>query len=422
MTDEDPAKRLEAGPFCDMCGAFADSCYWKCDVCNDGAWGFCYSCVNQGRHCTHPLLSIAKDAPLPRPHDPGANPPTAAPRSAPFPGNGPSSPPSTSVPPTSDHITSSTAPSSTVLDPLPLIPPNYHPLTIPTTCDACRAPIPPSHARYHCPSCSPLGDYDLCQPCYHALVPAGRLAARDGPVGWRRCPRAGHRMLLVGFVADDSGTPRNQTQQQQQLRRRVVLRERVGGWALPDADVPPLLTTTGSGAAASSGWSRDEAPMAPVPDPAEEDAVGVAVGASVSWRRGRPGWSWRDADGTVRRSEGPQSPPLQAFETTSTGSSVAGAQQRGGEQQQGQGQGQKQKQKQGQRAGRGSEGQIPPDGGVGMRLRARWAWFPAEGVTNEVMFPRCAEIREAMDINGDWYWGVYAGKGGLFPGVYVVRA
>ncbi len=62
---------------------------------------------------------------------------------------------------------------------------------------------------------------------------------------------------------------------------------------------------------------------------------------------------------------------------------------------------------------------FPPDGGVGMRVLARWSYFPADGVTDELMFPRAAEIREVEDINGDWYWGCYAGRKGLFPGPYV---
>ena len=61
---------------------------------------------------------------------------------------------------------------------------------------------------------------------------------------------------------------------------------------------------------------------------------------------------------------------------------------------------------------------FPPDGGVGLRIQARWSYFPAEGVTDELSFPRFAEITEAEDINGDWFWGVYAGKKGLFPGNY----
>ena len=62
---------------------------------------------------------------------------------------------------------------------------------------------------------------------------------------------------------------------------------------------------------------------------------------------------------------------------------------------------------------------IPPDGGVGMRTQALWSRFPPEGVQDELAFPRNAIITEVEDINGDWYWGVYAGKKGLFPGNFV---
>ena len=53
-----------------------------------------------------------------------------------------------------------------------------------------------------------------------------------------------------------------------------------------------------------------------------------------------------------------------------------------------------------------------------MRLRARWSWWPREGATDELMFPIGAEIREAEDINGDWWVGCYAGSKGLFPNGY----
>jgi hypothetical protein len=53
-----------------------------------------------------------------------------------------------------------------------------------------------------------------------------------------------------------------------------------------------------------------------------------------------------------------------------------------------------------------------------LRVQALWSYFPGEGVSDELGFPRHAEIREAEDINGDWFWGVYAGSKGLFPGNY----
>ena len=61
---------------------------------------------------------------------------------------------------------------------------------------------------------------------------------------------------------------------------------------------------------------------------------------------------------------------------------------------------------------------LPPDGGVGMVLVATHAWVPAEGVTDELSFPRGAEIREATETSEDWYEGSYAGAKGLFPAVH----
>jgi len=60
---------------------------------------------------------------------------------------------------------------------------------------------------------------------------------------------------------------------------------------------------------------------------------------------------------------------------------------------------------------------FPPDGGIGLRVVALWSYFPA-GSGDELVFPKNAEITEAEDINGDWFWGVYAGQKGLFPGNY----
>jgi hypothetical protein len=67
-------------------------------------------------------------------------------------------------------------------------------------------------------------------------------------------------------------------------------------------------------------------------------------------------------------------------------------------------------------------GQFPPDGGVGLRLIADFAFYPADGTTDELCFPGGAEIKEAENINGDWLWGVYCGSKGLFPGSYVHRS
>jgi hypothetical protein len=57
---------------------------------------------------------------------------------------------------------------------------------------------------------------------------------------------------------------------------------------------------------------------------------------------------------------------------------------------------------------------YPPDGGVGLRCVTRWSRFVPE--KDELSFPKNAEIREAERVNEDWFWGVYAGKKGVFPG------
>jgi hypothetical protein len=65
-----------------------------------------------------------------------------------------------------------------------------------------------------------------------------------------------------------------------------------------------------------------------------------------------------------------------------------------------------------------SSSKFPPDGGTGLRAVAGYPWFPEEGEPGqgELMFPRWAEIRECEDVNGEWWAGVYAGVGGVFPG------
>ncbi|KAI9706845.1 MAG: hypothetical protein M1820_004624 [Bogoriella megaspora] len=368
MTDEDPSKRLQQGVFCDICLAFANSCYWKCDICNYGAWGFCHSCVNQGRHCTHPLLPIAQSI--------------SSPSSSPTnPSQPPSSPPPTTITTPSPPIQSTPLPTTSSIDlslPFP-----FHPLTFTTTCDICHLPIPPSSPRHHCNVCN-AGDYDICLPCYTSLVSTSRLSPRDGEAGWRRCLK-GHRMCVIGFEDDPNPSP---LVAGGQWRRRVVLRERKGGWRFDDGRVPSLEKTVGMAAG--------------VGDPAEEDAQGQ----SVSWRRGQVGGVQPQpqpqpqyAKGTAASVGRDRDREVKAVGTLQTQAGAAGKQKV-----------------------RGEEMQIPPDGGTGLRLRGRWTWFPEEGVENELMFPPAAEIREAVDVNGDWFWGVYCGRGGLFPGGYVGRA
>lgn len=70
--------------------------------------------------------------------------------------------------------------------------------------------------------------------------------------------------------------------------------------------------------------------------------------------------------------------------------------------------------------GRGQSGnRFPPDGGVGKRCLGRWSWVPKEGVVDELMFPKGADITEVLDVNETWSEGSYAGQKGVFPTKYV---
>ena len=314
---EDPVKRLQSGVFCAMCSSFANSCFWKCDICNDGEWGFCNNCVITGRCCTHALLPLAY---LP-------------------------SGITTRLGATAKATSSFTAPAPAEVTLLhaPWIVENgpLKPLSISTSCNICRLPIQPSSTRYHCLQCND-GNYDICSPCYLKLCNNGKISAENGSKGWRRCLR-GHRMIVVGFEDRDGG------------RKRVVVRDLVGGLALKEDVIN----------------SR-----APKPQ-----------NASVAGNN----WSWKEGSDGKRRSKivSERAQPSTGYGTSTVEPSPPTIQ------------------------------QFPPDGGVGMRVFAQWGYYPKDGVADELMFPRAAEIREVEDINGDWYWGCYAGSKGLFPGPYV---
>ncbi|KAF2477527.1 uncharacterized protein BDR25DRAFT_299441 [Lindgomyces ingoldianus] len=356
MIDDDPARRLESGVFCDMCKAFTNACYWKCDFCNEGDWGFCNDCVNQGRHCTHPLLPIAHKA---RESISNTTEPTSCTPSSPRPETshraGPMSPglapPSLDSVPTTPPLTPKTA--SLIRGPGLITIANmiFRPLTFTTICNICTYPIPPSHTRYHCPKCN-KGDYDICMSCYHKLVSSGRISKDDGINGWRRCLRS-HRMIVVGFEDRDGG------------QRRVVVRDLVGGFTLRDEEVVEPRSPMGAGGREGSSSSL--------------------VPALSSSQLPLQNWSWRDTDGSVHRYS---KSPVQSPNPNINPSSAVTAP------------------------------RYPPDGGMGLRVQALWSYFPGEGVEDELGFPKNAEIREVEDINGDWFWGVYAGCKGLFPGNY----
>lgn len=302
VADLDLASRLETGVFCDICRSSANNWYWRCDVCNEGEWGYCNACVNRGKHCTHPLLSLSY-----------SQTPSSSPTLSQFP-----------------H-TSSVDPSI-----------SFTPKSFTTQCDICSYSIPPSNTRYHCSKCN-NGDYDIHTSCYTSLVKSGRISSENGNKGWRRCLN-GHRMVIVGF------------EDRQEGQKRIVDRDIAGGEALKEDEASAMTII-----ADTTPGNRPSTP------PSKQSQ--------------NPGWRWTDADGTTRFLSPSVTSPS-PMPSPSVGSAT----------------------------------QLPPDGGVGLRLQAKWGYYPSE--PDELMFPKGAEIKEAEDINGDWYWGVYAGAKGLFPGNY----
>jgi hypothetical protein len=193
---------------------------------------------------------------------------------------------------------------------IPHLPPTSY-ITAPPhiDCDICRLPIPAAAPRFHCYICS-AGDYDVCAPCYRAVTsghhtditspsqtsksPGSSSSAAwdplNGEYGWRRCPNTtsssphqqqpqtspttrartrgpnttspststttGHRLAVI---ANDAGG------------RRIVLREKVGGWRMKDnstsADTPQQPPAPSSlGARHLATWSYFPADPELTPD------------------------------------------------------------------------------------------------------------------------------------------------------------
>lgn len=175
----------QSGKFCDICAAHSDACYWSCDICNDGDWGYCDTCVGQARHCTHSLLATALDGPV---------------GSDPF--------------------------ERKLLS-----------LQVRLPCSLCRKDILFDEKHLHCATCN-FGDYDICLPCYQLLMANGSVSENDGLKGWRRCPR-GHRMLLVTFIVRTRITSPAIALSERPRTERLVLQGVVGGWSFKESSATP---------------------------------------------------------------------------------------------------------------------------------------------------------------------------------------
>lgn len=364
LTTENPLDRLQSGTFCSRCSAFTNDCYWRCDICNDGEWGFCNDCVDQGKSCSHPLLALAYHPPPPLFSSPLTSPPVTAATTT----------KNTPPPPTAAQTATGT----------------FHPLLTTPPCSACRLPIPQTDSRFHCYTCPPppsphphanqphedttpaaahhppttttipTSGADLCVPCYATLLADGSIAPENGPAGWRRCLR-GHRMVVVGYIPAattgvENGNGSGTGQQHQYMRRRVE-RDLVGGRRL-------RFEVVGGGV-----------------EPGVQVVSWVAEGGASTGGGG--------GGGAGRRVE-----RLFAEDVRVDTASLGGSEAR-------------------------FVTTFPPDGGVGPKAVAGWGWTPAVGGEDELMFPRGAEVLELEDVNGEWFHGFYMGAGGLFPAPYV---
>ncbi|EEP81473.1 predicted protein [Uncinocarpus reesii 1704] len=232
----------------------------------------------------------------------------------------------------------------------------YTVLSFSTKCNVCTYPIPPSITRYHCPTCND-GDYDICTNCYLRLCATGKVSRDNGRNGWRRCPQS-HRMIIVGFEDYEGG------------QKRVVVQGLVGGLALKDDLDPASPNSRFDHSSPNSPLTRQDSDPWEWPEGSNPnngpDTTGAAKGTRRKLNRARHNLGCISPDST----KAPLAP------------------------------------------------RFPPSGGIGLRLIAIWSYYPEPEETDEIMFPRGAEITEAENINDDWLWGCYAGQKGLFPGYY----
>lgn len=362
LTTEDPMDRLQSGVFCAQCSVWANSCYWRCEVCNEGDWGFCNDCVNQGFVCTHPLLPLTHE-PIAAAHSPPLRhqdqplsqslpcPPPRPAASALFQAPGDLS---------AETALSRSAASSVSSPSTALRIGSFRALTFTATCELCHKPISPTRARFHCYWCtsnvisgSHPGDYDICQECYSDLGP--KMRAENGTSGWRRCPSSGHRMVVVAFQEDGkhNGVP-----------QRIILENLVGGFRLET-------------------------------EPADTTAEGQELELWYIWYKEK-----RHFERLVSRNviTSAPSPPLPAAASAIVAPSSVPFPPVGGV----------------GRTGVARWAYYPESGKDGSDNGES---TPASD--DELMFPRWAEISEIEDVNDEWDHGVYMGRKGLFPSSFV---
>ena len=152
-----PSQRLRTGFSCASCLEIVDEVFGACGRCNDGEWGFCPSCIDNARCCTHPLYPVTYN-----PSTSLANPPTT---------------------------------NQSSVNPLP-----HQSVQFSTkSCSLCLDPIvhqpSPTNYSWHCPTCTP--SYDLHGDCHEILRSRGQIPN----ISSRSCPK-GHGMQSRTLMAN----------------------------------------------------------------------------------------------------------------------------------------------------------------------------------------------------------------------------
>jgi Zn finger protein HypA/HybF involved in hydrogenase expression len=226
IRDPSGAISVMQGKFCDTCSSNANACYWSCDVCNEGDWGYCDSCVGQARHCSHPLLATAVD-------------------------------------------------DSSVATPLKL---DALPIQIP--CNSCNQKISLEDNHMHCPTCQE-GDYDLCMRCYTGMEPVNKDRAEEDPQTWRRCPN-GHRMLIITYVLRVRESSPAHLLLNELHSERIVIEDVVGGWSLKAADVSSPSPMSARTAIEKQSKIRMLALWTRVPEDSAQDELSFPRNAKIT--------------------------------------------------------------------------------------------------------------------------------------------
>ena len=245
-----PSQRLRTGFSCASCLEIVDEVFGACGPCNDGEWGFCSSCIDDARCCTHPLYPITYD-------------------------------PTTSSPPVNPPPTNQSS-----VNPVP-----HKSVQFPTkSCSLCLDPIvhTPSqtHGNWHCPTCTP--SYDLHGECYELLRSRGQIPN----IPSKSCPK-GHSMQSRTLMDNSAAVVFGMTIQQGDPNVLFSERKPMARASSTHQQPPQTFQTTGPGIRMTAIWAYYPAePLLPTsttaPTPAEDE---------LAFPRGAEVWQAQDING-----------------------------------------------------------------------------------------------------------------------------